>query len=85
MPEIKTKIAGKITKVWLDESENECISCGACEALLDKVFLVPDKMIIAEDAEQYFESHADEIREAAQSCPVDTIAIAEDGNEKRSN
>jgi ferredoxin len=76
---------GKITKVWLDESENECISCGACEATIDMVFEVPDKMIIVKGSEQYFESHDEEIREAAQGCPVDTIGIAEDGSEKRCN
>lgn len=76
---------GKITKVWLDESENQCISCGACEATIDKVFVVPDKMVIKPEASNFFESHDEEIREAAQGCPVDTIAIAEDGVEKRCN
>ena len=37
-----------IRKVWLDESENECISCGACEAICSAVFEVPDKMIVKE-------------------------------------
>ena len=76
---------GKITKVWLDESKDECISCGACEAIIDLVFAVPDKMVIQPGAEKYFESHETDIREAAQSCPVDTIGIAEDGSEERSN
>lgn len=76
---------GKITKVWLDESENECISCGACEATIDSVFQVPDKMIIVDGAQAFFESHDEEIREAAEGCPVDTIGIAEDGSETRSN
>lgn len=76
---------GKITKVWLDESENECISCGACEATIEEVFEVPDKMIVRKDAEKYFESNDEEIRDAAEGCPVDTIGIAEDGSEKRCN
>ena len=33
-----------ITKVWLDESSDECVSCGACEATCDAVFEVPEKM-----------------------------------------
>ena len=33
-----------ITKVWLDESNDECVSCGACEATCDAVFEVPEKM-----------------------------------------
>ena len=37
-----------ITKVWLDESSDECVSCGACEATCDAVFSVPEKMQVKE-------------------------------------
>ena len=37
-----------ITKVWLDESSDECVSCGACEATCDAVFEVPEKMKVKE-------------------------------------
>ena len=37
-----------ITKVWLDESNDECVSCGACEATCDAVFEVPEKMKVKE-------------------------------------
>ena len=40
-----------ITKVWLDESENECTMCGACEATCPEVFEVPEKMVVRPDAQ----------------------------------
>ncbi|NLB63900.1 MAG: ferredoxin [Fibrobacter sp.] len=69
-----------ITRVWLDETENECTMCGACEAVCDSVFEVPEKMIIKEDADF---SLVDEIKEAADSCPVATIAIEFDNSGNR--
>jgi ferredoxin len=39
-----------ITKVWLDETENECTMCGACEAIAPDIFEVPEKMIVRDDA-----------------------------------
>lgn len=65
-----------ITKVWLDESENECTMCGACEAICDSVFEVPEKMVVVEGVD--FSEFEDEIKEAAESCPVETIGIEED-------
>jgi ferredoxin len=72
-----------ITKVWLDESENECTMCGACEAVCDSVFEVPEKMIVKEGVD--FSDFEDEIKEAAESCPVETIAFEIDGSGKRDN
>jgi ferredoxin len=34
-----------IKKVWLDERENECISCGASESACPEVFEVPEKWL----------------------------------------
>lgn len=69
-----------ITRVWLDESENECISCGACEAACEAVFSVPDKMVVRDDADLTLEN---EIIDAADSCPVSVIAIEYDNSGKR--
>jgi ferredoxin len=69
-----------ITKVWLDESKNECTMCGACEAVCDAVFSVPEKMVVLKNADLSLE---DEIKEAADSCPVSVIAFEIDG--KRAN
>jgi len=71
-----------ITRVWLDESENECTMCGACEAVCDSVFEVPEKMVVKSGADLSLE---DEIKEAVDSCPVDTIAIEYDNSGKRDN
>ncbi len=35
-----------IKRVWLDESNDECISCGACVKACPEVFEVPDKMVV---------------------------------------
>ena len=72
----------KITKVWLDETEEECTLCGLCEATCSDVFEVPEKMIII-DSPDY--SLIDEIEEAAADCPVATIAIEYDNSGKRDN
>lgn len=71
-----------ITKVWLDESENECTMCGACEAVCDAVFEVPEKMTVRKDADL---SQEDGIKEAAEGCPVGVIAYAVDGGSARAN
>jgi len=71
-----------ITKVWLDESENECTMCGACEAVCDSVFEVPEKMAVRKNADL---SQEDGIKEAAEGCPVGVIAYAVDGGSARAN
>jgi ferredoxin len=72
-----------ITKVWLDETENECTMCGACEAVCDTVFEVPEKMVVKTGAD--FSKYESEIKEAVDGCPVNTIAYAVDGSDKRAN
>jgi len=64
-----------ILKVWLDESNDECTSCGLCESIADQVFEVPDKMIVKDNVN--FNLFASEIREAADSCPVGVINFEE--------
>lgn len=60
-----------IKKVWLDESENDCISCGACEDICPEVFSVPDRMVVKSGVDlSKFEA---EILDAAESCPVEVI------------
>ncbi len=71
-----------ITKVWLDETENECTMCGACEATCPEVFEVPEKMVVVEWADY---SLIEPIEEAAEGCPVGTIAIEYDKKGVRGN
>ncbi|MDR0516278.1 MAG: ferredoxin [Fibromonadaceae bacterium] len=72
-----------ITKVWLDESENECSMCGACEAVCDAVFEVPEKAVVKAGAD--FAANEAGIKEAADGCPVAVIAYAVDGADTRAN
>ncbi|MCK9452650.1 MAG: ferredoxin [Bacteroidales bacterium] len=64
-----------IKKVWLDESEDECTSCGLCESIAPEVFEVPDKMVVIEGVD--FSEYEDEIRDAADSCPTEVIKFEE--------
>ncbi len=59
-----------ITKVWLDESSDECVSCGACEAVCDAVFSVPDKMVV-KDVD--FSKYEAGIKDAVEACPSGVI------------
>ncbi len=60
-----------ISKVWLDESSDSCIACGACESVCSDVFSVNDKMVVNEGAD--FAQFEDEIKDAASSCPAGVI------------
>lgn len=71
-----------ITRVWLDESFQDCICCVKCESIAPEVFEVPDKMVVRMSANLALE---DEIREAAGECPVFTIAIEYDHSGNRDN
>ena len=65
-----------IKKVWLDESEDECISCDLCATIAPEVFEVPDKMKVKPNAQ--YSVNEEEIKEAAESCPTQVIKIEED-------
>lgn len=65
----------KITRVWLDESTDECTSCNLCESIAPDVFEVPDKMVVKENVD--FEAFRTEIIEAAEICPVEVIKYEE--------
>lgn len=65
-----------ITRVWLDESEDECISCGLCNEVAPEVFEVPDKMIVIEGVD--FSQYEEEIKEAVESCPTSVIKFETD-------
>jgi ferredoxin len=73
-----------ITKVWFDTTYDECIACGACEVIAESVFHVVEKtdeygqtvgdLIINE---KEVNSHVDEVREAAITCPAECIKLTE--------
>lgn len=61
----------KILRVWLDETEDECTSCGLCASIAPEVFEVPDKMIVLDNVD--FNKYINEIEEAVDSCPTNVI------------
>jgi ferredoxin len=65
-----------IKKVWLDENEDECISCDLCATTAPDVFEVPEKMVVKPDAN--YAANEKEIREAVEECPTQVIKIEED-------
>ena len=65
-----------ITKVWLDETDDECISCGACETACPEVFEVPDKMVVKKGVD--FSKYNAEIKDAVDVCPTSVIKYEEE-------
>lgn len=66
----------KITKVWLDESDDSCIVCGMCESIAPSVFEVSDTMAVLDGAD--YDANAEAIIEAVDSCPVNVIGIVKE-------
>ncbi len=51
---------------------DDCIACGACESVCDKVFSVDDKAKVNESA---VAGNEDCVKEAADCCPVNAIQV----------
>ena len=64
-----------IISVFLDESDDECISCCLCADVGPHVFEVPDKMKVKENIN--FDEFDAEIRNATDSCPTSVIKFEE--------
>ena len=58
----------EIKKVWIEKG---CTACGLCESICPEVFTVEDEAMINTDAN--FNAYTDQIKEAAESCPVEVI------------
>jgi len=57
-----------ISKVWIEEG---CTACGLCEEIAPAVFELEDVAIVKEGVD--FNEFEEEIKEAADSCPVEVI------------
>ncbi len=62
-----------IKKVWIDD---DCTACGLCVDISPEVFDMPDDIAVVKD-DADFSKHEDEIKEAAESCPVEVIHFEE--------
>ncbi|HKK67530.1 MAG TPA: ferredoxin [Bacteroidales bacterium] len=56
--------------------EEGCTACGLCEDIAPDVFKVEDEAIILEGAD--IAANEEDIREAADACPVEVIVFDED-------
>jgi ferredoxin len=57
-----------ISKVWIIEG---CISCGLCSEISPEVFEMEDFAVVKDDAT--YNDYEAEIKESAESCPVEVI------------
>ena len=66
---------GAIRRVWIEDG---CISCSLCQDLCPEVFQVADgeDCVVRADAPRHFATKDEEIRDAAQDCPVEVIRFA---------
>jgi len=61
-----------IKKVWIDEG---CTACGLCADICPEVFKMEDEATVIEGIN--YEDYNHQIREAADSCPVEVIKYSE--------
>ena len=61
-----------IKKVWVEE---DCTSCGIWESLCPEVFVIEDISTVIEGVN--YADYEDQIKEAAESCPVEVIKFSE--------
>lgn len=54
---------------------DDCTACGLCEEICPAVFEMDDLAVVKEGAD--FAANEEDIREAADNCPVETILIEE--------
>ena len=71
----KNEIFMPITKVWIEDG---CICCGMSSDTCPEVFEIPDDHDINAVKENVdFSQYDEEIKEAADGCPVDVIKYEE--------
>ena len=63
-----------IKRVWIEEG---CISCSLCQDIVPEVFLVQDgnDCEVRSEAPQHFAPKDEDIRQAADDCPVEVIKL----------
>ncbi len=61
-----------IIKVWIEEG---CTSCGLCTEICPEVFYLDGEAKVVEDID--YSMYETQIKEAADSCPVEIIKFGE--------
>jgi ferredoxin len=61
-----------IHKVWIEE---DCTSCGLCEDICPEVFVLKDLAVVIEGVN--YSDYEEQIKEAADNCPVEVIKYSE--------
>jgi ferredoxin len=57
-----------IKKVWIEDG---CTACGLCEEICPEVFKMEDEATVIKGVD--YSEHEDQIKECAESCPVEVI------------
>ncbi|MGM0529952.1 MAG: ferredoxin [Bacteroidota bacterium] len=63
-----------ISRVWINE---DCTGCGLCEEICPEVFELGDRDVAIVKPIADLNAYEEEIKEAAESCPVEAIQIEE--------
>jgi len=63
-----------ISRVWVEE---DCTGCGLCEEICPEVFELGDREVAIVKPDADLNAYEEEIKEAAESCPVEAIQIEE--------
>mgnify|MGYP006275401245 CR=1 FL=1 len=63
-----------ISKLWIEE---DCTACGLCEEISPEVFELGDREVAIVKTGVDLNAYEDEIKEAAESCPVEAIQFEE--------
>ena len=58
-------------------NQDNCIGCGACEAICGEVFALNDEGLSTVIADDLSKVSLDDVREASEGCPTGAIEIKE--------
>ncbi len=63
-----------IDRVWIEDG---CTACGICEEICPEVFVLDEREEVAVRSDVNLSAYEEEIKQAAESCPVDAVVAQE--------